>query len=359
MIVYLCILTFLFLATLINNRGQMVWDSVKNQYAGPQKHSAVLFISVTLVYFLMALKSPVSGDYSQYAVHFINSEYRTVADMANNKGEQGFHALTKFINTFTGNPSWYFAITSAIICISLFHFIRKHADNQKYALYFYFTIGLFAFSLAGLRQALAMSICLFAYDAIKEKKLLKFFIIVLIAFFFHKSAVFFLPAYFIARFKWKKESVFLVTLLYGIILVFFNSLYYSIATWLNYDNYSIESTGNGGIFLIILLVISALCLIYKDKLLLKDSSNIIFINLHLTVLAMWVFRMFTRTVERPAFYYLYATIIVLDKIFSLQLDTEEENNTLKILILSALILFGLFFMYRLMRDRNLIPYVFI
>ena len=360
MIVYLCVLIILFLVAFINNRNQITSiNSSKKSYAVKKNNSEKLFFLVTLIYLLMALKSYVTGDYSRYAINFINATYKSITDMASIKGEIGFHTFTKIITYITSNVRWYFAITSAFICISLGIFIQKNADNKIYSLFFYYTIGLFAFSLAGLRQALAMSICLFAFKAIKDKKCIKFILIVGFAFLFHKSAAFFLLAYPIARFKWKRNNILIVAALYGIVCVFFKKLYSAIAQWLGYDNYGIESTGNGGIFLVVLIVIGILCLIYKNKLILKNSQNIIFINLHFAVLAIWIFRLFTRTVERPAYYYLYATIIILDKILSLQFDSYTEESTQKIVLITSLILFGLFFVYRLSRDLNLIPYIFI
>ena len=360
MIVYICVLIILFLVALINNRNQIQSDVTSNKIISrAQNNSLKSFLLVTLIYLVMTLKAYLTGDYSRYAINFINARYYSITEMASLKGEMGFHALTKAITYITSNVSCYFAITSVIICISLGKFIHENADNKIYSIFFYYTIGLFAFSLAGLRQALAMSICLFAYKAIKDKKFIKFILIVGFAFLFHKSAVCFLLAYPIAWFKWKRNNILIVVALYSIVCVFFKKLYSAIAQWLGYDNYGIESTGNGGIFLVILIIISIICLIYKNKLLLKNSQNIIFINLHFAVLAIWIFRLFTRTVERPAYYYLYATIIILDKILSIQFDSSTEDSTQKILLLTSLVLFGLFFVYRLSRDLNLIPYIFI
>ena len=79
-------------------------------------------------------------------------------------------------------------------------------------------------------------------------------------------------------------------------------------------------------------------------------------NMHFVVIMMWLFRMFTRTAERPTFYYLYASIILLDRILDLKMEGEEEKAR-KILVLSSIFFFGLFFLYRTLRDRDLIPYI--
>ncbi|BCJ94689.1 hypothetical protein acsn021_22580 [Anaerocolumna cellulosilytica] len=356
MLVYLFVLTVLFMIALIKTKPDKILPDESRATA--KTPPFFVFLLLSFIYFIMILKQPAVGDYRQYALHFLSSVYRPMDKFLNIMEEPAFYVLTKFMTNYTLSTFWYFAVTSAVICISVGIFINRYSDNKKYAIYFYYTIGLFAFTMAGLRQSLAMSVCLFAHEAIRKRKPLRFLLLVCLAFLFHKSAVFFLPAYLLAKIRWKTMNVLGIVAVYGFISITFNSLYQYIADWLDYS-YGIEGTGNGGIFLAILLIISALAIIYKNKLLLKNPDNLIFINLHFGVLALWLFRMFTRTVERPAFYYLYSTIILLDKILDLQADNETEATNQKILVISSLFLFALFFLYRTARDRNLIPYIFI
>jgi hypothetical protein len=321
--------------------------------------SAKMNISITMIFLVMALKAPVLGDYSRYADNFIRTAYRTIKEMAAYKGEIGFHALTKAVTYITDNPSVYLAITSALICILLGIYIKRFGASKIYAVYFYYTIGLFAFSMAGLRQVLAMSICLLAYEAIRKKKLILFIIIIGVAFLFHKTAIFFLPAYPIARFQWKWNNILIAIASLGVFSIFFTKFYTYITIWLGYDNYSMSSSGNGGIFTVILLAIGALGIIYKDRLLSLDSSNLMFLNLHFALIVIWLLRFVIGTVDRPSFYYFYATIILLDKIFSLEFEDDSKSRTHKFILISALMMFGLLFVYRLIRDINLLPYILI
>lgn len=321
--------------------------------------SAKLSISLFLIFVVMALKAPLYGDYSRYADHFITASYRTIKEMAAYKGEIGFHALTKAVTYLTDNPSVYLAITAALICILLGKFINRYAPTKIYAVYFYYTMGLFAFSLAGLRQVLAMSICLLAFEAIRKKKLFPFITIVGVAFLFHKTAIIFLPAYFIAHLQWKWKNLLIVMLSIGVFSVVYRNLYIYIASWIGYEKYPMISSGNGEIFTVILLAIGVLGIIYKEQLLRVDKDNLMFLNLHFALILLWFFRFVIGLVERPSFYYFYATIILLDKIFSLELEEDSQNRTLRFLLISAMMLFGLLFLYRLKRDMNLIPYILI
>ncbi len=354
MVIYGLVLIFLAALALI----QINREEDNTGYVVGKGNNIALFISCFAIFLLMALKAPLSGDYSRYAINFLDSANKSIQFYLDRQLEVGFYVLTKLIGELHYSTVFYFAVTSAFICLSLFFFIKRYAGNKKYAVYFYYTIGLFAFSMAGLRQVLAMSVCLFAYEAARKRKIIPFLLLVGAAYFLHKSALFFLPAFFIGRIPWKAKYHLVILSVYGIIGLFFQRIYGWITDWMNYD-YVIESTRNGGIFLLILLVIGFLGIVYREKLMAADKDNLFFLNMHFAVILLWIFRMFTRTAERPTFYYLYASIILLDRILSLKLEGEEGERTRKLLVLCSIVFFGMFFLYRTLRDGNLVPYLWI
>jgi hypothetical protein len=329
-----------------------------NQKSITSNNVSVLFFSCFSIYLIMVLKASLTGDYSRYADNFYNSVNKTIQFYWERRIDPGFYIFTKIIGEIHYSSVFYFAVTSAIICISLFIFIKRYGDYKRYAIYFYLTIGLFAFTLAGLRQALAMSVSLFAYEAARKKKLISFLILIAIAYPFHKSALLFIPAYFIAQVPWKKKYHLVLLAVYGAIGLSFTRLHSIIADWLGYD-YSIEQTGNGGIFLLILLIIGFLGIIYRKELFERYDDSLLFLNMHMAVILIWLLRMFTRTVERPAMYYLYASIILMDRILSLKSENEEKENTRKVIVFLSVVFFGFLFIYRTLRDGNLVPYVWI
>ncbi len=353
MLVYIFLLSMLAFSALFTLR-KPVYE--KESVTG--KNVPVLFFSCVLIYLVMILKASLTGDYSRYADNFYDSVNRTIEFYWERKIDPGFYIFTKIIGEINYSSVFYFAVTSAIICISLFIFIRRYGDYKRYAIYFYLTIGLFAFTLAGLRQALAMAICLFAYEAARKKKLIRFLLLIALAYPFHKSALLFIPAFFIAQVPWKKKYHLIILAVYAVIGLFFTRVHSMVANWLGYD-YSIEQTGNGGIFLLILLLIGFLGIIYRKELFERYDDSVFFLNMHMAVILIWLLRMFTRTVERPALYYLYASIILMDRILSLKSENADKENTRKCLVLLSVVFFGLLFIYRTLRDGNLVPYIWI
>ena len=109
----------------------------------------------------------------------------------------------------------------------------------------------------------------------------------------------------------------------------------------------------------ILLLIGFLGIIYRKELFERYDDSVFFLNMHMAVILIWLLRMFTRTVERPALYYLYASIILMDRILSLKSENADKENTRKCLVLLSVVFFGLLFIYRTLRDGNLVPYIWI
>lgn len=85
----------------------------------------------------------------------------------------------------------------------------------------FISLGLYEFSYTGLRQVIAMSILLFAYKYMREKKLLKFIGIVLLATLFHSTAIIFLIAYFV--YNLKRNLISIAIMLSGGIFVILNA----------------------------------------------------------------------------------------------------------------------------------------
>lgn len=302
----------------------------------------------------MIAKEPTGPDYGAYALHFLNAQEKTILEMASYKGEIGFHSLTKVLTFLTEDAQWFFVAVAVIVLVSVAIFLQKNSFNKHLALYFYFTLGLFAFSMAGIRQTLAMSICLFAYEEIKKQRLLRFLLIIGIAFLFHQSAVFFIPAYFIGRVKWSIITAF------GFFTVFILSLssfemIISIANIALGYNYELENSDTGLIFFFLILLITLFSIQYRKQLISMNQHNQIFINLQIFVLYLWSLRLISRTAERPAFYYLFATIIILEQTIS----SIKDKKLRLIVYIGTIILATVLFLYRAQRDPNLTPYYFI
>lgn len=85
--------------------------------------------------------------------------------------------------------------------ISLALFFYKYSVNYAYSIYLFFTTSVFLWMVNGMRQFIAITVVLFAVNWLIKRKTIPFFLIVLVAYFFHSSAILWIPVYFIIHFK--------------------------------------------------------------------------------------------------------------------------------------------------------------
>lgn len=217
--------------------------------------------------------------------------------------EIGFLLYEKVISVFTDNYTVYFIITAIILFGVLGRFAYKYSGNPYIFLFLFITLGTYQFYLTGLRQALAMTICLLAFDFIVSKKFWKFVFTVAVGYFFHKSAIVFLIAYPLCNVKKMSNSI----ALYGVttvgLAVSFTVFSGFVNRLLGY-NYGVEETGNGLIFLTLVLIFTVYGLLNINKI--KDSTSVSQPIMHMSLITVmfWFLRLISRTMERPSYYFI-------------------------------------------------------
>lgn len=95
-------------------------------------------------------------------------------------------------------PQLWLIATSAFFFFTFSKFVEKNSMDPFFSYFIFFTI-FGTFQMTGVRQSCAMAVLMIAFECVKKKKLVKYMLLVGLAYLFHKSALVFLPFYFIAR----------------------------------------------------------------------------------------------------------------------------------------------------------------
>lgn len=82
--------------------------------------------------------------------------------------ESGYYLFTWLLSRITHNEQMLVLTTSCCITFVTCRFIYKNTQDPPMALLIYVCLGLFTFNMSGMRQALAMSICMLAYELVKK-----------------------------------------------------------------------------------------------------------------------------------------------------------------------------------------------
>ncbi len=239
--------------------------------------------------------------------HVSAIDWKFVAE--NFEKDTGFCFLSKALSYISSSPVWFLSAMAFLACIGVFDYIGRNTKNPVLALFFFITLGNFMFLLTGMRQAVAMSLCLLSLRFVEKKNLLLFAVLVLLGAACHKSAFVFLPTYFFVQRKITALNMFFNFLGIMLCVLFYTSLLSHVNELLEYD-YGVEELSNGYVYYAILLLVMMLSFFTKDRRI-YDEKNTINTNLAVVATGMWSIRLFSRTIERPSMYWLTAIPVIL------------------------------------------------
>lgn len=159
------------------------------------KRIMVLFFSIIFILF-KGLRWETGTDWDQYYRNFLEINSSNIFDYYYNsvtRLEWGYSFLNYFVKFIGGDYTLFLIVTNAII-ISIFYKISFKYSKSPILI---FAMFLAVSTIFPVRQNIAVTIILWSYVYIIDRKLLKFLITVLFAMSFHMSSVLFLPFYFL------------------------------------------------------------------------------------------------------------------------------------------------------------------
>lgn len=149
---------------------------------------ASLVIAIIWLTLYEGLRWEVGTDWEAYYKNFINQDW-------DGHHEIGYIVINYILYFFSGNYTFFLLVLSSFFYGSLYFLLRKYSQAPIMSLTIYYCTMLWL--LGCNRQLIAMFICLLSLRYVFNHKLLPYVLMVLLAFSFHSTALFFLPAYYI------------------------------------------------------------------------------------------------------------------------------------------------------------------
>ena len=294
-----------------------------------------------------------TGMYFKNFLYVSETPLLEVFDMS--RMENGYLIFVKLITYVTKSPLVYQLICTSVYLIGILEFAKTLDKNYVFLfIYFVCTLGLFFFMFTGIRQCLAMSICLFGYKYCERRKIIPFILCVLLAFFFHKSAILFIAVYFMVRMKITWYN----TALYAAGLWIATTYLFDIQEWFNEQldyNYKIEETENGSIFLlvIILFTVFSMFMIYNNHRFSEKAQALM--NVNFITVFFWFLRLQTRVAERPSMYFMFFSCALYAYGLN-NIKNGRQRDAFKLIIIALTLLL---YIYRLSTNfSSIVPYRF-
>lgn len=173
-----------------------------------------------------------SGDTSRYAIMFEEDLLMSFKQILNSEIKDPFyHVFSKGLSLIVGDNFSAILTFFAVIYIAAYSLlVQKESTNLLLSFIVFFAMGLYNFSMHGIRQGLAIAFVMLAYFPLKEKKLIHFLILVFIASCFHKTAVIFLVAYPFCKLGFSKSTAFLYLGLIAIMFLYGDTIIRTLAS---------------------------------------------------------------------------------------------------------------------------------
>lgn len=165
-----------------------------------------LFCLIAFIIFslLLALRHPSMGIDLGYGTnhgylvmfsYIKNMDWKQVFTSSVANYERGYIVFNKIIGIFFSDSQALLVISGFICIASISYQVYKNSKLPLLSFIIYLGLPSFLLNFSGLRQAIAISITIFAFSFIQKKKPIPFVLIVILASFFHSSALVFLLAY--------------------------------------------------------------------------------------------------------------------------------------------------------------------
>ena len=276
-----------------------------------QRKIAVILTFLVLFLFQALRDVSVGIDLASYQTFYYSFYQQSISEILLSGEQFGlefvFVLFCKFVADIT-NGNWQIFI----VIISFFNnyvfckMVYKYGRNTLYAFSIYIAIGLFVFSFSGIRQMIAISFCMLAFDKLNSKNNFSALFYLLLAYLFHNSAIVFIAVLFMNKIKLKPTSLIWISIVFLIITFWGNSIFRTLVEVLlpsfkGYIDIENKEIGYFGFFL--LLSLYMLCYLNYDK---KSKSFYNSNLIYLTILAVFsqAFGNLSSITMRITFYFL-------------------------------------------------------
>lgn len=242
------------------------------------------------------------------------------------KKNAGFFVLMKLIHMLTeGDYQAFVIIISAFIMVVFAHFIRKYSPDPIQSFCYYWGLLLYLFMFSAQKQSLAMTFLLLAFDALMDRKLIRYLILVLLAVQFHYPALVFLPAYWLPWLKSGKRLLLVYAAAILLTYVFRDQILTFMMNGYEDDSGSVYSMGEATFFrtkslIMLVIVLSGIVLRTPST---DDQPYLLLIEFVAIAVLFQTFCAYNNIFERLADYYFQFSVVLIPMIF----DRKEKARS--------------------------------
>jgi hypothetical protein len=238
-----------------------------------------------------------------------------------------FWVIAKMFHSVGASPRVWIAVISGLLCLALGRLIYRYSPHPFLSFTIAISLDLLFVSVSGLRQSVAISFILLAYPSLRDRRLARFVLLVLVGSLFHSSALVFLLAYPIAwmALGWGQAAVLLLGIASSVVLEpLARQLILAIGWTENLVEYSSSTVALTWAGFAVNGVIAAFWLWRWKRLPSKDPADITFFNIMVLGLAFLAFSTVIAESFRLALYFTAFSCVSIPRVVGTGLQSRER-----------------------------------
>ncbi len=321
-------------------------------YGFASRRGMINFVSMAAIFIILtalaALRLEVGNDYGTYVVtcHEIFQRGYVVT-------EEGFNLVVRLLYTLSGKEDYLlmFAVFGAAIVAVFLKVLKDQSDDFAMAFFVFMTMGFYYRSFNTVRYYFALAIavyCLRYLVEINRENIFKFLALILLASTFHKSVLIVIPMYFLARIKWNRWGLVLLSaagvvvfLLHEQIMVLALKLYPSYNNTVYIEETHTITENAAPIFGC--LFVLAICIICYSEGIKERTDNRMYFNMNIMAIVLYLSCYWMPLVTRFAYYLTTVQILLLPNVISCIRD-EKKKKYVRICVVVFCIFYFLYFL---------------
>lgn len=293
--------------------------------------------------------------YKDQFLRYSRLEWKYIfAGVLSDQFELGYVLISKLVSYFTSDFRWVLIVCALIAVIPIWGLYRKERHAALLIVAF-INIAPFSMYFSGLRQAMAMGFSCVALQRCREKKWLRFLLVVFVAYLFHKSALILLLMYPVYRFHLRRrlDVLYIVPVIASVYVfnkpIFEFLLLFTQKKYIERYGDAVHSTGAYSVLLLLIaLLIFAFLVPDQDAI---DSDTIGLRNILVLSALLQTFAGVHSIAMRMNYYYLLLVPLAVSHV----IDNSRRNAKLaKIAMLCMAVFFGVYFFYHAYTDADIL-----
>lgn len=324
-----------------------------------QKQNVIfLFCSFLILVFFSGFRGDFTSDYKNFAslFHIYNLYSLPEVLTINFYQEKGYVLFSRLIGEFTTDPMYLMLCSSILIVLLFLKEFKRESSIVWLSILLFINIGAYYTSFNIMRHIMAVAIIFGGSKFLYAREFYKFLAVVLIASFFHTTALAIIPFYFILNVKYNKRNFIAITLGLVITTIFIRNILNIIFRFgfQRYANYEYGMTGLNLTSAVVPTAILLFVLFHKNSINLKEIKTKIWFNATFYYAIFSVLGLRIQMIQRFAEFFAPYILLLIPLVIS-----NIKNKNQKIIYCYLIVTLVIAYNYITLSGTGYDPYYFI